>query len=109
MRNPAARSRPRLRSRKSRSSCSSASGSPGIFNAEWTAEKPGTYTVEISAKRADEDVGRDTLMFQRIDGVAENFRTEQNRDLLVEVGVELHPPLLYEYAAEMLCRVERIA
>src|SRR5260370_38583952 len=56
--------------------------SPGIFNAEWTAEKPGTFTVEISAKHGDEDVGRDTLMFQRIDGVAENFHTEQNRDLL---------------------------
>jgi uncharacterized membrane protein len=60
--------------------------SPGIFNAEWTAEKPGTYTVEISAKRGDEDVGRDTLMFQRIDGVAENFRTEQNRDLLEKLA-----------------------
>jgi uncharacterized membrane protein len=60
--------------------------SPGIFNAEWTAEKPGTYTVEISAKRADEDVGRDTLMFQRIDGVAENFHTEQNRELLEKLS-----------------------
>src|SRR5205807_861302 len=60
--------------------------SPGIFNAEWTAQKPGTYTVEIAAKRGDEDVGRDTLMFQRIDGVAENFRTEQNRDLLEKLA-----------------------
>jgi hypothetical protein len=60
--------------------------SPGIFNAEWTAEKPGTFTVEISAKHGDEDVGRDTLMFQRIDGVAENFHTEQNRDLLQKLS-----------------------
>ena len=60
--------------------------SPGIFNAEWTAEKPGTFTVEISAKHGDEDVGRDTLMFQRIDGVAENFHTEQNRDLLEKLS-----------------------
>jgi uncharacterized membrane protein len=60
--------------------------SPGIFNAEWTADKQGTYTVEISAKRAEEDVGRDTLMFQRIDGVAENFHTEQNRDLLEKLS-----------------------
>src|SRR5437660_3227739 len=68
--------------------------SPAIFNAECTAEKPGTYTVEISAKRADEDVGRDTLMVQRIDGVAENLRTEQNRDLLDKLlkdsGGDLH-------------------
>jgi uncharacterized membrane protein len=60
--------------------------SPGIFNAEWTADKQGTYTVEISAKRGEEDVGRDTLMFQRIDGVAENFHTEQNRDLLEKLS-----------------------
>ena len=60
--------------------------SPGIFQAEWTAEKPGTYTVEISAKRGDEDVGRDVLMFQRMDGVAENFHTEQNRDLLEKLS-----------------------
>src|SRR5260370_1591925 len=60
--------------------------SPGIFNAEWTAEKPGTFTVEISAKHGDEDVGRDTLMFQRIDGVAENFHTQQNRDLLAKLS-----------------------
>src|SRR5437870_4531959 len=50
--------------------------SPGIFNAEWAAEKPGTYTVEISAKRGDEDVGRDTLLFQRVDGAAASFPTE---------------------------------
>ena len=60
--------------------------SPGIFNAEWTAEKPGTFTVEISAKHGDEDVGSDALMFQRIDGVAENFHTEQNRDLLEKLS-----------------------
>src|SRR5260370_16755173 len=60
--------------------------SPGIFNAEWTAEKPGTFTVEISAKHGDEDGGRDTWMFQRIDGVAENFHTEQNRDLLEKLS-----------------------
>ena len=60
--------------------------SPGVFNAEWTAEKPGTYTAEMSAKRGDEDVGRDTLMFQRMDGVAENFHTEQDRDLLEKLS-----------------------
>ncbi len=60
--------------------------SPGVFSAEWTAEKPGTYTAEISAKHGDEDVGRDTLMFQRVDGVAENFHTEQDRDLLEKLS-----------------------
>jgi uncharacterized membrane protein len=60
--------------------------SPGVFTAEWTADKPGTYTAEISAKQGDQDVGTDTLMFQRVDGVAENFRTEQDRDLLEKLS-----------------------
>ena len=29
-----------------------------------------------------QELGRDVLTFQRMDGVAENFHTEQNRDLL---------------------------
>jgi len=28
------------------------------------------------------ELGRDVLTFQRMDGVAENFHTEQNRELL---------------------------
>jgi hypothetical protein len=80
--------------------------SPGVFNAEWTAEKPGTYTAEISAKRADEDVGRDVLMFQRIDGVAENFHTEQNRELLEKLssqtgGTYYQPQDLSKLASEI--------
>jgi uncharacterized membrane protein len=59
---------------------------PGVFTADWTADNPGTYTVEVTAKQGDEDVGRDTLAFERIDGVAENFHTEQNRELLEKLS-----------------------
>ena len=31
-------------------------------------------------------MGSDTLLFQRVDGVAENFHTEQNRDLLEKLA-----------------------
>ncbi|HXN23312.1 MAG TPA: glutamine amidotransferase [Candidatus Dormibacteraeota bacterium] len=54
----------------------------GTFQAEWTAEKPGSYVAEIVARRGTEEVGRDTAAFERVDGAAENFHTEQNRELL---------------------------
>ncbi len=55
---------------------------PGVFRADWNAEKSGPYMAEITAKRGEEELGRDVLNFQRMDGVAENFHTEQNRPLL---------------------------
>jgi len=55
---------------------------PGVFRADWNAEKSGPYVAEITAKRGEEELGRDVLNFQRMDGVAENFHTEQNRPLL---------------------------
>lgn len=62
--------------------------SPGQFQAAWSAPKPGAYLTEITAQRTDpntrtfKELGRDVLTFQRMDGVAENFHTEQNRELL---------------------------
>jgi uncharacterized membrane protein len=55
---------------------------PGVFQADWTAEKPGSYVAEVIAARGEEQIGRDVVTFQRTDGVAENFRTGQNRELL---------------------------
>jgi hypothetical protein len=55
---------------------------PGSFQAEWTAAKPGSYLTEVTARRGAELIGRDVLTFQRMDGVAESFHTNQNRDLL---------------------------
>ena len=60
---------------------------PGSFQADWTAEKPGSYVAEVTAQRGDQELGRDVLTFQRMDGVAENFHTEQNRDLLEKLAV----------------------
>jgi uncharacterized membrane protein len=59
---------------------------PGTFQAEWTAEKPGSYLTEVTAQRGGQEIGRDVLTFQRMDGVAENFHTEQNRDLLEKLA-----------------------
>jgi uncharacterized membrane protein len=78
--------------------------SPGQFQAVWSAPKTGAYLTEVTAQRsvvgqaipsptfanngsgpkagAMKELGRDVLTFQRMDGVAENFHTEQNRDLL---------------------------
>ena len=61
---------------------------PGLFHGEWTADSPGSYTAEVTATRGDQPLGRDVLTFQRMDGVAENFHTEQNRDLLEKLSAE---------------------
>jgi uncharacterized membrane protein len=54
----------------------------GVYTAEWSADKPGTYVAEIVAGRDKEEFGRDVVLFRREDGVAENFHTSQNRELL---------------------------
>lgn len=61
---------------------------PGIFHAEWTADQAGSYLTEVIATRGQEELGRDVLNFARMDGVAENFHTEQNRDLLEKLSAE---------------------
>ncbi len=58
----------------------------GIYTADWTAEKPGSYVAEILAGREQEALGSDVLSFRREDGVAENFRTSQNRELLEKLS-----------------------
>ncbi len=63
--------------------------SPGVFHAVWTAGKPGSYLAEVTASgKSSEPLGSDALPFQRIDGVAENFHTEQNRELLQKLASE---------------------
>jgi uncharacterized membrane protein len=68
--------------------------SPGQFQAAWSAPKPGAYLTEVTAQRFDpetrtsKELGRDVLTYQRMDGVAENFHTEQNRDLLERLAAQ---------------------
>jgi hypothetical protein len=65
-----------------------AADNPGVFQAAWTAEKPGSYLAEVTAQRGSEQLGSDVFPFQRIDGVAENFHTVQNRELLEKLSAE---------------------
>lgn len=58
----------------------------GIYSGEWTAEKTGSYVTEILVGREQEDVGKDMLTFRREDGVAENFHTSQNKELLQKLS-----------------------
>ena len=66
----------------------------GQFQAMWSAPKTGSYLTEVTAQRTDPDthtlkeLGRDVITFQRMDGVAENFHTEQNRDLLERLAAQ---------------------
>jgi len=62
---------------------------PGLYQTEWTAEKPGAYLAEVTADSAgkqSQELGRDVLTFQREDGTAENFHTEQNQILLKQLA-----------------------
>jgi hypothetical protein len=59
---------------------------PGRFEAEWAAPATGVYVVELTARRGAQDLGHDVATFQRIDGVAERFHTEQDRALLTELA-----------------------
>jgi uncharacterized membrane protein len=66
---------------------------PGQFQAAWSAPKIGSYLTEVTAQRHDstgtvKELGRDVLTFQRMDGVAENFHTEQNRELLEHLATQ---------------------
>jgi uncharacterized membrane protein len=60
----------------------------GVYTADWTSPKPGSYLVEMVAKHGGEELGRDVLTFRREDGVAENFHVEQNRELLQKLSSE---------------------
>jgi uncharacterized membrane protein len=61
-------------------------GAPGKYAAEWDAARPGDYLTEINATRAGKALGRDVIYFRRIDGMAENFHTQQNRALLERIA-----------------------
>ena len=58
----------------------------GVYSAEYDAGQPGSYVVEVVAHGATEELGRDVLSFRREDGVAENFRAAQNRELLEKLA-----------------------
>jgi len=60
----------------------------GVYTADWTTPKPGSYLVEVVANRGGEELGRDTMTIRREDGVAENFHTQQNRELLEKLSSE---------------------
>ena len=57
-------------------------GTPGQYQARWTAQLPGVYVAEVRARRGGAAADSDVVSFQRLDGVAENFHTGQNRELL---------------------------
>jgi uncharacterized membrane protein len=64
---------------------------PGTYQADWTAEKPGAYLAEIVAEPASgepQELGRDVVTFQREDGVAENFHIAQDRRFLEQLAAQ---------------------
>ena len=58
----------------------------GVYEADLAADAAGTYRVEVAAHRQDEELGRESLLFHREDGVAESFHPEQNQRLLEKIA-----------------------
>src|SRR5271166_902924 len=58
----------------------------GSYEADWEAERPGSYVAEIVAQRGKDELGRGVVIVRREDGVAENFHLEQNRELLEKLS-----------------------
>jgi hypothetical protein len=58
----------------------------GVYSADWDAERPGSYVTEVVARRGEQELGRGVVTFRRENGVAENFHTEQNRELLEKLS-----------------------
>ena len=61
---------------------------PGTYTGEYSADKAGAYVAEIAAREDKTEIGRDTLTFRREDGVAENFGSAQNKDLLERLSAD---------------------
>jgi uncharacterized membrane protein len=61
---------------------------PGTFEMDWTAEKPGSYVAEVTADHGKDEPVKDVMTFRRENGVAENFHTEQNTELLKKLSDE---------------------
>jgi uncharacterized membrane protein len=61
---------------------------PGTYTGEYSADKAGAYVAEIAAREDKTEIGRDTLTFRREDGVAENFGSAQNKDLLEKLSAD---------------------
>lgn len=74
----------------------------GVYTADFTAVKTGSYLAEVVVTRGNEEVGRDVVMFRREDGVAENFHTEQNRELLEKLASQTGGKYYPASAAEKL-------
>jgi uncharacterized membrane protein len=60
--------------------------SPGHFQIDWEAPAAGLYVADLTARRGAEEIGRDAVTFERLDGIAESFHTGQNRALLQELA-----------------------
>lgn len=61
---------------------------PGIYAAEYSAPVAGSYIAEAVARRGKDELGRGVAAFRREDGVAEEFHTEQNRELLERLATQ---------------------
>ncbi len=60
----------------------------GVYSADWDASREGSYVAEVTARRGQQELGRDVVTLRRENGVAENFHIEQNRELLEKLSAQ---------------------
>jgi uncharacterized membrane protein len=60
----------------------------GLYTADWDASREGSYVVEVTARRGQQELGHDVVTLRRENGVAENFHLEQNRELLEKLSAQ---------------------
>jgi uncharacterized membrane protein len=58
----------------------------GVYTGEYSAAPAGSYVTEVLATKGGQEIGRDVITFRREEGVAENFQTSQNRELLEKLA-----------------------
>ena len=60
----------------------------GAYEGDYNADASGAYVTEVVGKDDKQELGRDVLTFRREDGVAENFNSAQNKDLLTRLATD---------------------
>jgi uncharacterized membrane protein len=58
----------------------------GLYEGRVAARRTGLHRIEVHGRRGDDDLGRETTVVYREDGVAEDFHPQQNADLLRRIA-----------------------
>jgi len=58
----------------------------GLYEGRVPAPRTGLHRIEVHGRRGEEDLGRESVVVYREDGIAEGFQPQQNADLLRRIA-----------------------